>query len=128
MDLVGRSVIRLSLLPLAAARAGLVPFAPKTTQRRMAQSLDSPCCHLRRCSPNQETMIAANRNGIIALEIAAPSPRCPTMVEPCYDHVAIRCVALTGPPRVIAQISWKSVKGRRSERVITTAMIGGSSG
>src|SRR3981081_916926 len=80
MDLVGRSVIRLSLLPLAAARAGLVPFAPKTPQRRMAQSLDSPCCHLRRCSPNQETMIAASRNGIIALEIAAPSPSWPAMM------------------------------------------------
>src|SRR3981081_1531572 len=80
MDLVGRSVIRVSLLPLAAARAGLVPFAPKTAERRIAQSLDSPCCHLRRCSPNQETMIAANRNGIIALEIAAHSPSCPAMM------------------------------------------------
>ncbi len=41
------------------------------------QSLFSPCCHLRRCRPNQETMIAASRNGIIALEIAAPSPSWP---------------------------------------------------
>src|SRR6185312_17183508 len=78
--LAGRSVIVLPLLPLAAARAGLAPFAPKTEQRRGDQSLFSPCCHLRRCSPNQDTMIAASRNGIIALEIAAPSPNCPAMI------------------------------------------------
>jgi len=35
---------------------------------------------------------------------------------------------LTGPPRVIAQINWKSVKVNRTENVITTAMIGVSSG
>src|SRR5438270_9882594 len=77
---VGRSVIALSLLPLAAARAGLAPFAQETIQRRAAQSLLSPCCHLRRCSPNQEIMIAARRNGIMALEIAAPSPSWPAMM------------------------------------------------
>ena len=36
----------------------------------------SPCCHLRRCRPNHDTMIAASRKGIIAVEIAAPSPSC----------------------------------------------------
>src|SRR5207244_2454277 len=120
-----------STLPAAtaAARAGLAPFAPKNlTQRRAAQSLDSPCCHLRRCSPNQEIMIAASRNGIIALEIAAPSPSCPAMIARWYDNVAIRWVALTGPPRVMAQINWKSVKVNSTENVITTAMIGVSSG
>src|SRR5258708_38300939 len=89
----GRSVIVLSLLPFAAARAGHAPFAqrikqgagpapfaPKIKQRRGDQSLFSPCCHLRRCSPNQETMIAASRNGIMALEIAAPSPSWPAMI------------------------------------------------
>src|SRR2546421_11799164 len=76
---VGRSVIALSLW-LAAPRAGLAPFAQETTQRRAAQSLLSPCCHLRRCSPNQEIMIAARRNGIMALEIAAPSPSWPAMI------------------------------------------------
>ena len=40
----------------------------------------------------------------------------------------MRCVALTGPPRVIAQMSWKSVKVNSTEKVITTAMIGVSSG
>ena len=40
----------------------------------------------------------------------------------------MRWVALTGPPRVIAQISWKSVKVNRTEKVITTAMIGVRSG
>ena len=35
---------------------------------------------------------------------------------------------LTGPPRVIAQISWKSVKVNSTEKVITTAMIGVRSG
>src|SRR5215472_11494459 len=40
----------------------------------------------------------------------------------------MRCVALTGPPRVIAQMSWKSVKVNSTENVITTAMIGVSSG
>src|ERR1700694_2939495 len=92
------------------------------------QSLFSPCCHLRRCRPNQEIMIAASRNGIIALEIAAPSPSVPPMIARWYDNVAIRWVALTGPPRVMAQISWKSVKVNSTENVITTAMIGVSSG
>ena len=32
----------------------------------------------------------------------------------------MRCVAFTGPPRVIAQMSWKSVKVNRTENVITT--------
>src|SRR5436190_4179823 len=107
---VGRSVIVFSLLPVAAARAGPAPFAQttersdadqslcflpaatcasargacpfaQTTERSDAdQSLFSPCCHLRRCRPNHETMIAASRNGIIALEIAAPSPSCPAMI------------------------------------------------
>src|SRR5437588_6480737 len=76
-----RSVIRLSLLPFAHARAGLAPFAPmKERNGYRDQSFDSPCCHLRRCSPNHETMIAASRNGIIALEIAAPSPSCPAII------------------------------------------------
>ncbi len=39
------------------------------------QSLLSPCCHFRRCKPNHESRMAASRNGIIAVEIAAPSPR-----------------------------------------------------
>ncbi len=42
--------------------------------------------------------------------------------------MAIRWVALIGPPRVITQISWKSVKVKSTEKVITTAMIGVSSG
>src|SRR5207244_9278469 len=112
---VGRSVIRLSLLPFAPARAGPAPFAQKITQRWGDQSLFSPCCHLRRCRPNQDTMIAASRNGIIALEIAAPSPNWPAMIARWYDKVAIRWVALTGPPRVIAQISWQSVKVNSTE-------------
>src|SRR5665213_260485 len=77
----GRSVIVLSLLPFAAARAGLAPFALKIRQRRGDQSLFSPCCHLRRCRPNQEIMIAPSRNGIMALEIAAPSPSWPATVS-----------------------------------------------
>src|SRR5215475_1956470 len=40
----------------------------------------------------------------------------------------MRCVALAGPPRVSTQMSWKSVKVNRTENVITTAMIGVSSG
>ena len=40
----------------------------------------------------------------------------------------MRWVALTGPPRVIAQMSWKSVKVNSTEKVITTAMIGVRSG
>src|SRR3954465_8508651 len=155
---VGRSVIVFSLLPLAAARAGLPRsrkqqnaatrdqslFSPCCHLRQRArgsprlrkpqnaatrdQSLFSPCCHLRRCRPNHETMIAASRNGIIALEIAAPSPSCPAMMARWYDKVAIKWVALTGPPRVIAQINWKSVNVNRTENVITTAMIGVSKG
>src|SRR5216683_3319619 len=74
------SVIAFPLLPFAAARAGPAPFAQKITQRRRNQSLLSPCCHLRRCNPNHDTMIAAKRNGIIALEIAAPSPSWPAMI------------------------------------------------
>ena len=35
----------------------------------------------------------------------------------------MRWVAFTGPPRVIAQISWKSVKVNSTEKVITTAAI-----
>ncbi len=35
----------------------------------------------------------------------------------------MRWVVFTGPPRVIAQISWKSVKVNSTEKVITTAMI-----
>src|SRR6266446_5967502 len=50
------------------------------------------------------------------------------MIARWYDKVAIRCVALTGPPRVIAQINWKSVKVNSTEKVITTAMIGVSNG
>ena len=50
------------------------------------------------------------------------------MIARWYDSVAIKCVALTGPPRVIAQISWKSVKVNSTENVMTTAMIGVSSG
>src|ERR1700690_3965399 len=76
----GRSVIVFTLLPFATARAGPAPFAQKITQRRADQSLFSPCCHLRRCRPNQETIIAARRNGIMALEIAAPSPNWPAMM------------------------------------------------
>src|SRR6266700_6416239 len=105
-------------------RARGLPRSRQTKQRRGDQSLFSPCCHLRRCRPNQETMMAASRNGIMALEIAAPSPSWPAMMARWYDKVAIRCVALTGPPRVIAQISWKSVKVNNTENVITTAMIG----
>jgi hypothetical protein len=37
-------------------------------------------------------------------------------------------VALTGPPRVNAQINWKSVNVNSTEKVMTTAMIGVSSG
>ena len=37
-------------------------------------------------------------------------------------------MALTGPPRVITQISWKSVKVNSTENVITTAMMGVRSG
>src|SRR3954447_5375091 len=98
------------------------------TRWRAPQSLFSPCCHLRRCRPNQETMMAASRNGIMALEIAAPSPSWPAMIARWYDKVAIRCVAFTGPPLVIAQINWKSVKVNSTENVITTAMMGVSSG
>src|SRR5882762_818283 len=77
----GRSVIVFPLLPFAPARAGLAPFAQKIEKQRLGdQSLFSPCCHLRRCRPNHETMIAASRNGIIALDIAAPSPNCPAMM------------------------------------------------
>src|SRR6476661_8515835 len=36
--------------------------------------------------------------------------------------------ALTGPPRVITHINWKSVKVNSTENVITTAMIGVSRG
>ena len=36
-----------------------------------------PCCQARRCRPKYETMIAASRNGTIAVAIAAPSPRLP---------------------------------------------------
>ena len=73
-------------------------------------------------------MMAASRNGIIAVAIAAPSPSCPLKIPREYDSVAIRCVAFAGPPRVIAQINWKSVNVNNTEKVITTAMIGVSSG
>jgi len=49
----------------------------------MNQSLLDPCCHFRRCMPNQEIAIAASRNGIIAVAIAAPSPRRPLMMPRC---------------------------------------------
>ena len=42
-------------------------------------------------------------------------------------HVA-GALTHTHPLRVIAQISWKSVKVKSTEKVITTAMIGVSSG
>ena len=64
----------------------------------------------------------------MAVAIAAPSPNAPPTIARWYDKVAIRCVALIGPPRVITQISWKSVKVNSTEKVITTAMIGVSSG
>jgi hypothetical protein len=35
---------------------------------------------LRRCNPNQEIKIANSRNGIIAVEMAAPSPSWPLMM------------------------------------------------
>ena len=35
----------------------------------------APCCHLRRCRPNQEIRMATSRNGIIAVAMAEPSPR-----------------------------------------------------
>ena len=57
--------------PSAAARQRLA-LAP--------QSLLPPACHLRRCRPNHETMIAASRNGTIAVEIAAPSPMRPPRI------------------------------------------------
>src|SRR6516165_2062686 len=44
-------------------------------QRSARQSLLSPCCHLRRCSPNHEIRMAASRNGIMAVAMAEPSPR-----------------------------------------------------
>ena len=47
-----------------------------------------------------ETRIAASRNGTIAVAIAAPSPRLPPGIARWNDSVAIRCVALSGPPRV----------------------------
>src|SRR2546423_658760 len=72
------SVTALSVLPLAARKrlgAGLAPLAAgKTGRAAPRQSLFSPCCHLRRCSPNQEINIAASRNGIIAVAMADPSP------------------------------------------------------
>ena len=47
-----------------------------------------------------DTMIAASRNGTIAVAIAAPSPRLPPEIARWNESVAIRCVALSGPPRV----------------------------
>ena len=42
--------------------------------------------------------------------------------------VAINSVAPAGPPLVSTLISWKSVNVNSTENVITTAMIGVSSG
>src|SRR5579875_1979434 len=50
------------------------------------------------------------------------------MIARWYEKVAIRCVALTGPPRVITQMSWKSAKVNSTENVMTTAMMGVSRG
>ena len=46
-------------------------------------------------------MIAASRNGTIAIEIAAPSPSAPPEIARWNESVAIRWVALSGPPRVM---------------------------
>src|SRR5262249_50761270 len=61
------SVIALALLPFPPARAGPAPFAPTRCSGGPDQSLLSPCCHFRRCSPNQEIRIAASKNGIMAV-------------------------------------------------------------
>lgn len=64
----------------------------------------------------------------MAVAMAAPSPSVPERMPRWYERVAIRWVAFTGPPRVIAQINWKSVKVNSTEKVMTTAMIGVRSG
>lgn len=66
--------------PDSAARHEDAALRPGHDDAEKTQSLFSPCCHLRRCSPNQEIMIAASKNGIMAVEIAAPSPNWPPMI------------------------------------------------
>ena len=73
-------------------------------------------------------MIAASRNGTIAVDTAEPSPMREPRIAVLYDMVAMSSVDPAGPPLVSTLISWKSVKVKSTENVITTAMIGVSSG
>ena len=41
----------------------------------LAHRSSPPCCQARRCRPKYENMMAPSRNGIIAVAMAAPSPR-----------------------------------------------------
>src|SRR5439155_11385281 len=70
--------------------------------RRLAPAhlLSPPCCHARRCNPKYENRIAASKNGTMAVAIAAPSPKLPPGMARWNESVAIKCVALSGPPRV----------------------------
>src|SRR5256885_10589667 len=59
-----------------------------------------PCCQALRCRPKYENRIAARRNGTISIASAAPSPSAPPGIPRWNESVAIKWVALSGPPRV----------------------------
>jgi len=99
IDLVGRSVIVLSLLPLAQRARGLPRSRKKETQHERDQSLASPCCHFAALQTKLTHHDRPSRNGIIALEIARASPSWPAMMA-LIGQRRHQVVALTGRPRL----------------------------
>ncbi len=59
--------------------------------------------------------------------MAAPSPIAPPAIARWYARVTKRWVALAGPPRVMVQTSWKSVKVKMAEKMVRMVVSGSSS-
>src|SRR6266540_4262575 len=78
---------------------------------------DAPHGQASRRSATSAAQAMTKRNGSVNPAMAAPSPSAPPGIARWYASVTKRCVALPGPPRVMVQTSWKSVKVKMAEKV-----------